>query len=223
MTQKILVVAAHPDDEALGVAGALARHTNEGDDVNIVFLADGEGARGSTDNLSERRIAANKAGEIIGAKNILFYDFPDNRMDSVPLLDVTKCIEDNIQKFQPNIIYTHHGGDLNIDHHITHRAVITACRPMPESTIDSIYGFEVLSSTEWCSPDQDCFFQPSHHINIENYFDKKIQVLKCYDQEMRDFPHPRSYETVEALAKLRGSHVGLTHAESFTIIRQTKR
>lgn len=219
----ILAIAAHPDDEALGVAGTLARHAAEGDAVHIVFLADGEGARGSKDNLSERRDAAQKAGDILGAKSVSFHDFPDNQMDTVPLLDVAQAVEKIIDEVKPQIIYTHHGGDLNVDHQVTHRAVLTACRPMPESGIEEIYGFEVLSSTEWASPDQDTSFRPTHHVDISDYYDQKKKSLKCYDAEMRAFPHARSYEAVEALAVLRGAQVGLKKAESFTCLRSVRR
>lgn len=219
----ILVVAAHPDDEALGAAGTLARHAAEGDQVHIVFLADGEGARGSVDNLSNRRQAAQAAGKVMGAISVQFEDFPDNQMDTVPTLNVAQSVEKIIAQIKPDIIYTHHGGDLNIDHQITHRAVLTACRPQPDFCVKEIYGFEVLSSTEWASPDQDNAFRPVHHVDISKYYAHKKKALECYDSEMRDFPHARSYEAVEALATLRGVQVGLNKAESFTIIRSIKR
>jgi len=215
----ILAIAAHPDDEALGVAGTLARHVDDGDAVHIVFLADGEGSRGSVDNLSERRSAAQKAGDIIGATSVSFEDFPDNKMDSVALLDVAQAVEKIIDKIKPQVIYTHHGGDLNIDHQVTHRAVLTACRPQPGFGVQAIYGFEVLSSTEWASPDQDNIFRPQRHVDISKYYDQKQKALECYDAEMRDFPHSRSYEAVKALATLRGAQVGVNMAESFTVIR----
>ncbi|HPF47786.1 MAG TPA: PIG-L family deacetylase [Emcibacteraceae bacterium] len=221
--KNILVVAAHPDDEALGAAGTLARHAAAGDAVHIAFLADGEGARGDKEGLEKRRKAARAAAKVIGAQNVSFYDFPDNRMDSIALLDVAQCIEEIIDQVNPQIIYTHHGGDLNIDHQITHRAVLTACRPMPGSQVEAVYGFEVLSSTEWASPDQDAAFRPSHHVDIASYWEQKKKSLECYADEMRDFPHVRSYKAVEALATIRGAQVGLTMAESFTVIRQIKR
>lgn len=215
----ILTIAAHPDDEALGAAGTLARHVAEGDQVHIAFLADGEGARGSVDNLSKRRQAAQAAGDIIGAFSVQFMDFPDNQMDTVSLLCVSQAVEKIIDQIKPDIIYTHHGGDLNIDHQITHRAVLTACRPQPDFCVREIYGFEVLSSTEWASPDQDNAFRPTYHVDISKYYAQKKKALECYADEMRAFPHSRSYEAVEALATLRGAQAGLKKAESFTIIR----
>ena len=221
--KNILTIAAHPDDEALGVAGTLARHAADGDSVHIVFLADGEGARGSKENLSQRREAAQKATDVISAKSVIFGDFPDNRMDTIPLLEIAQYVEKIIADIKPDIIYTHHAGDLNIDHRITHQAVLTACRPLPDSKIQSIYGFEVLSSTEWAGADQSQAFCPTHHVDITDYFDQKQTALRCYDAEMRDFPHARSYEAVEALATLRGAQVGLKKAESFTTIRTVQR
>ena len=140
-------------------------------------------------------------------------------MDTVALLDIAQIVEGLIEQTKPDVIYTHHGGDLNIDHTLTHRAVMTACRAMPGSKIKAIYGFEVLSSTEWASPDQDAPFRPAHHVDITDFMDAKMKALKCYDAEMRPFPHSRSYEAVEALATLRGAQAGLKRAESFTILR----
>ena len=217
--KRILVIAAHPDDEALGVAGTLVRHAVSGDMINILFLADGEGSRGTKNNLSKRQNAAHLAGKIMGASSVKLHNFPDNKMDSVPQLDVIKVIEEVILELQPNIIYTHHGGDLNIDHQVTHRALMTALRPMPSSTIENIYGFEVLSSTEWGSLGQDAPFRPSHYVDITETFDRKLSALKCYDDEMRLFPNARSYEAVAALASLRGSQVGLMKAEAFSCLR----
>lgn len=219
----ILAIAAHPDDEALGAAGTLARHAAEGDEVHIAFLADGEGSRGSKDNLAERQSAAKKAGDVIGAKSVLCHDFPDNKMDGVPLLEVTQHVEKIITDINPHIIYTHHAGDLNIDHRVTHQAVLTACRPMPGSQLEAIYAFEVLSSTEWAGPEDENPFRPNHYVDISNFYEQKKKSLECYAEEMRDFPHARSYEAVEALATLRGAHVGVQKAESFMVVRTIKR
>jgi LmbE family N-acetylglucosaminyl deacetylase len=219
----VLAIAAHPDDEALGAAGTLARHAAEGDSVHIAFLADGEGSRGSKDNLAHRQGAAQRAGQVIGAQSVTLHDFPDNKMDSVPLLKVAQHVEKIITDINPHIIYTHHIGDLNIDHRITYQAVLTACRPMPESKIEEIYSFEVLSSTEWSGPEDEHPFRPNHYVDISAFYEKKQKALECYAEEMRDFPHSRSYEAVKALATLRGAHVGVQKAESFMVVRTIKR
>jgi N-acetylglucosamine malate deacetylase 1 len=220
----IAVIAAHPDDEILGCGATMARHVIEGDKVHVLLLADGESSRNSNNissgDIIKRRQSAKNAMDVIGACTPVFGEFPDNAMDTVALIDVIKVVEEFIEMVKPNIIYTHHGGDLNIDHQITHRAVLTACRPLPDSNINSIYTFEVLSSTEWYSPQLNNAFIPVKYVNVENMFDIKQKALQCYDSEMRAFPHTRSYETVEALARLRGANVGFNIAEAFEIVRE---
>ncbi len=215
----ILVVAAHPDDEVLGCGGTMARHAAQGDKVHSVFIADGEGARCAFQSSSgERYTMAENAAKILGTGKPRFLDFPDNRLDSVALLDIVQPLEEAIAEIKPSVVYTHHGGDLNVDHRVTQQAVLTACRPIPGSNIEAIYGFEVLSSTEWAEPTVNPFC-PSFYVDISEQFPKKIGALKAYDEEMRDFPHSRSYKVVEALAKVRGGNVGLLKAEAFTSVR----
>lgn len=225
MSQTILVVAAHPDDEALGAAGTIARHGAAGDEVFLLFLADGEGARGSLERLEARREATYRAADRMGVarSRVRFLDFPDNRMDSVPFLEIVQAVESLVGSLEPSVIYTHHAGDLNVDHRLTHQAVLTASRPMPGSTVQSIYGFEVLSSTEWSSPAPHTAFVPSRYVDISSFWETKLEALRAYDREMRDSPHARSYRAAEALATLRGAQVGLERAEAFTVIRQIER
>ena len=222
MNKTVLVIAAHPDDEALGCAGTILKHTNSGDPVHLLFLADGEGARGSLDGLEARKLATIYAARLMGIteENITFLNFPDNRMDSLQLLDVVQKVEPVISRISPQIIYTHHHGDLNIDHRITHQSVLTVCRPMPGNTIEAIYGFEVLSSTGWASSEMSHAFTPNRYVDISEYLEKKLETIACYQNEMRPYPHARSIKTVEYLAKLRGSSVGVEAAEAFSVIRE---
>lgn len=219
----IAAVVAHADDETIGAAGTLALHARKGDEVHIIVLADGVSSRGSQDELEVRNQAAQKAAEIIDAQRIYYAKLPDNKMDSLPLLEIVQTLETILETIQPDIIYTHHYGDLNIDHRLTHEAVLTACRAMPGAKTQAIYGFEVLSSTEWSSPIAQNAFLPVHFVDISTTFAIKMQALECYDMEMRDFPHSRSYQAVEAKATLRGAQVGLEKAEAFTVIRQIVR
>ena len=218
---KILVIAAHPDDEALGCGGTMARHVNYGDKVHVVFMSDGVSSRVSAkDNEeNERRKCANKASEILGAQPPIFLNFPDNRMDEVALLDIVQSLEGVIYKIKPDVVYTHHLGDLNIDHQITHKAVITACRPQPNFCVKEIYSFETLSATHWQSPSMKNVFNPNYFVDVSDFMDKKIKALQCYDNEMREAPHARSYESVENLSKFRGSLVGVKNAEAFCVER----
>ncbi len=217
--KKILVVAAHPDDEVLGCGGTMARHADQGDEVHVIFVADGVSSRGDKNSHKDRCDMAKKAAKLLGAKTPHFLPFPDNQLDSIPLLNIIQAIEPIIAEIKPEIIYTHHDGDLNIDHTLTNKAVITSCRPLPYSTIKSIYGFEVLSSTEWSAPNPANSFMPNFFVGIEETFERKIKALRVYDEEMREFPHARSYQCVEAQAILHGGQNGLMKAESFSLIR----
>lgn len=222
MKKNILVIAAHPDDEILGVGATSALHAAQGDNVYALIMAEGETSRGPTEQakLDHLKTSALKAAAILGVCDVFFADFPDNRMDSVDLLDVIKVIEGYIQKISPYIIYTHHGGDLNKDHQVIFEAVITASRPIKGNHYPrEIYCFETLSSSEWGVSQP---FRPNTYVNVDSVFEKKLDALKCYESEMREFPHPRSYEAVAALAKLRGCEVALQYAEAFSCIKKIK-
>ncbi len=147
--KNVLVVAAHPDDEILGCGGAMARHVEHGDDVHVLFVADGVSSRGGDFSIDEHRQMSIRANEEVGTHSPRFLDFPDNQLDSVPLLQIVQGIEPHIEDISPRIIYTHFSGDLNIDHSIVNRAVMTACRPQPNFPVQEIYAFEVPSSTGW--------------------------------------------------------------------------
>lgn len=219
MSKTILVVAAHADDEALGCGGTIARHVAEGDVVHVVFLADGVTSRtGATAAEMAQRLASTElARQRLGISTTTFLGLPDNRLDSLPLLDVIQALEPIIQRHDPQIIYTHHGGDLNVDHCIAHQAVITACRPLPGSRVREIYAFEVLSSTEWGDARQA--FAPQVFVDITAYLDQKIAALNAYAMEMRPAPHSRSLDNIRALANYRGHCTGVMAAEAFMALR----
>ena len=216
MKQISLIIAAHPDDEVLGCGGTIARHISEGDNVAVLFLSDGVSSREKPNqSIEERNKSAFEACKILGADTPLFLNFPDNKMDALPLLEIVLALEKIINKIKPEVIYTHHAGDLNIDHRITHNAVMTACRPQPDFFVKKILSFEILSATEWNSSGFGRQFAPNYFVNITKQFNIKIDALRAYDTEMRPYPHSRSYEAVEALAKYRGASVGFNFAEAF--------
>jgi LmbE family N-acetylglucosaminyl deacetylase len=225
---RVLIVAAHPDDEILGCGGLVARHAAAGDRVNTLILAEGDTARqprrdGDDDaaaKIEALRGAARAAAKILGAEPPHFAGLPDNRMDSLMLLDIVKHVEAAVERLAPSLVYTHHGGDLNIDHRLTHQAVITACRPLPGSPVHGIYSFETASSTEWGSREIDAGFRPTRFVDIGDFLDAKLRALDCYEAEMRPFPHARSREAVEARARVRGAEAGLAAAEAFGVIRE---
>lgn len=228
--KKVLVIAAHPDDEVLGCGGTIALHANNGDEVNVVILAEGLTSRSKQrdrelykDEFNILQDAAYKANKILGVKEVKLYDFPDNRMDSIDRLDIIKVVEEIIKNIKPNIIYTHHIGDVNIDHRRIHEAVITAVRPIPGNHIvEELIFFETASSTEWMTPGSAPAFVPNYYVNIEKTFTKKLEALQEYEIEMRDWPHARSVKSLEYLAKWRGANIGVEAAEAFIIGRKIK-
>ena len=220
MSNTVLVVAAHADDEALGCGGSLAKHVAAGDKVHVIFVADGVTSRGGAgqDDLVRRQQATEKARQILGISTTTFLDLPDNRLDSLPLLDIVQPLETLIGKLQPKIIYTHHYGDLNVDHRLVHQAVMTACRPLPGSTVREILTFEVMSSTEWSGPGLAPFL-PNFFVDISAQMESKMQALEAYALEMRVPPHSRSKEHMRCLAKHHGYCMGVDAAEAFMVMR----
>ena len=216
---KILIIVAHPDDEVLGCGATIAKHIKNGDKAQVVFLADGFSSR---DDSNSRDGSAEKSSKILGCEKPIFLNFPDNQLDAIPLLEIVKKLEKVIGDFQPNIIYTHHFGDLNIDHQITHKAVMTACRPQPNFCVKEIYSFEILSATHWQSSSMGSAFNPNYFVDASSFMEKKIKALQCYDNEVREYPHARSYKTVDSLAKFRGSVIGVQDAEAFIVERLIK-
>lgn len=219
--KKVLVIAAHSDDEALGCAGTIMKHVKNKDEVRVIFVCDGVTARkGSGKSAEEKRSKAKDlAMKKMGVKKHYSLGMPDNKLDSVALLDVVQEIEPIISDFKPEVIYTHHPSDLNVDHTLTYKAVATATRPYPGLSVKEIYTFEVVSSTDWSPKLLGNIFSPNVYVDISKFLEKKIEVLKEYDIEMRAYPHSRSYENVSNLAKVRGATVGLVAAEAFCLER----
>ena len=221
MKNKVLIIAAHPDDEILGCGGTILRHTESKDDVQIVFVSDGEMSRDdSNDKKIKRYEAAKSVSKELGCKEPIFLDFPDNQLDTEPLLKIIKSIENILDIFKPNIVYTHYYNDLNVDHQITSKAVLTACRPIGENVVRQILLFEIPSSTEWSI--SNSHFRPNKYISIAKFSDKKRKLLKIYGSEIRDFPHPRSFKYISSIESIRGSEAGLDEAEAFLIFREVQ-
>jgi len=230
----VLIIAAHPDDEVLGMGGTIAKHTSRHDNVTIIYMATGITARRESSEqkhtiknipkkiqedwqqeIEKLRRDAKKSARLLKVKNIKFFDFPDNEMDGIHLLKVVKVIEKEIKSAKPDRIYTNHYGDLNVDHKVVYNATLAACRPA-NFPVKEILSFEVLSSTEWSYPYN---FNPNYFINIEKHLEKKISAMKLFVSEIRKFPHPRSSENIKHVARRWGSVSGFNAAEAFELIR----
>jgi LmbE family N-acetylglucosaminyl deacetylase len=231
----ILVLAAHPDDEILGMGGLLKKISKNDHEIKVVFLATGITARRSNNynnsstynvnnklehnmknQINDLQKDAKKALSILGIKNIQFENFPDNEMDTISNLEITKKIEKIINEFNANIIYTHSQHDINIDHRQIYDATITATRPKKDSNVKEVISFEVPSSTEWYFPQK---FSPNIFVDISKELKFKLKAMQAYKNELEDFPHPRSLEALEIIAKRWGTVSGFNAAEAFYLVR----
>jgi len=233
---KNLVIAAHPDDEVLGMGGTIKKLTRNGNDVKIVIMATGISSRRSSDyknstkyevdeqilkkikgQIDKLRKDAKNASAILGVNDIQFEDFPDNEMDTVSNLQITKKIEEIIQSYKPDVIYTHSQFDINVDHRALYFATITATRPKKNQNVKEVFSFEVPSSTEWYFPST---FSPNVFVDIGKEIKFKLKALKAYKNEIQVFPHPRSLEAISAIGKRWGSVSGFECAEAFYLVRK---
>lgn len=225
--KNVLVIAAHPDDEILGQAGTIRRLADGGVCCRAVIVAEGLTSRADKrsdvdfSELKELQADARASADKVGYQSIEFCKLPDNRLDGLELLDVIKVVSEYIEKYKPDTIFTHHHGDLNIDHRVVCEAVLTACRPVKEYTVKSIYAFETPSSTEWNYTYEDSF-RPNVYFNVSETINAKIEGMACYRSESAVSPHPRSPEALIALAGYRGSNVGVKYAEAFMLLREIK-
>jgi len=235
---KVLVIAAHPDDEVLGMGGTIKKLTKSGHEVKILFMASGIQSRRSTNyknsefyqveqNVTEimkkqiliLREDAKRALKILGVKEIQFEDFPDNELDTISNLQITKKIEHAIKDFKPNTIFTHAEYDINVDHRKLYEATITATRPGRKSHVQDVISFEVPSSTEWYFPSR---FSPNIFVDISKELPFKLKALKEYKTELEKFPHPRSVKSLEIISKRWGTVSSFLAAEAFYLVRQLK-
>ena len=236
---KILVIAAHPDDEVLGMGGLLKKFSKKENDIKIVFLATGILARRSSDYLNSTKynISNNlkndmeeqifqlqkdtkKALSVLGIKRIQFEDFPDNEMDKISNLEITKRIESIIGEYRPDTVYTHSQYDINVDHRRIYESTITATRQKKNSIVKQVISFEVPSSTEWYFPQK---FSPNIFVDISKELKFKLKAMQYYKNELMEFPHPRSIEALEIIAKRWGTVCGFHAAEAFSLVRSLVR
>lgn len=226
--KRIMVVVAHPDDELLGLGATMHRLIkHSGAIVHVVILGEGITSRGKIRQPDEwvRQLAVhkeniNQAKKTIGYHSVKAYDLPDNRFDTVALLDIVKLVEEEKKSFRPTVIFTHHGGDVNIDHQRTFESVITACRPMKDEEVKHILTFETPSGTEWRSPTDPRHFLPNMFFGVaEEDLQAKNLAMECYEYEKREYPHPRSPEALRLQAQRWGVAMGCEFAEAFCLVR----
>ena len=224
----VLVVAAHPDDEILGCGGTMGRLVREGHSVYISILGEGITSRHAQRTaadpvaLKALRESSQRAAKLLAVKDLVLHGLPDNRFDTLPLLDIVKAIEELIEHWQPEAVYTHHGGDLNVDHQLTSRAVLTATRPLEGRPTKDLYMFEIASSTEWGFAQLSPVFKPTVFVDISATLELKLEAMRQYESEMRNFPNPRSIEALTAIARRWGGVAGCAAAEAFELVRSLR-
>jgi LmbE family N-acetylglucosaminyl deacetylase len=222
MNKKILIIVAHPDDEVLGCFATVAKMIKNGYEAYTLILGKGQAARGKVDENAADILQHEmfEANSFIGVKRVFSCDFPDNMFDSVPMLKIVKEIENVKMEIKPDIIFTHHFGDINIDHQITYKAVLTATRPMRGESVKTIYSMFVPSSSEWNAYSRETAFVPNVFVDVTDTIDLKIQALEKYRSELREYPHPRSLKYIEDLSRLNGAMAGIENSENFVLVRE---
>jgi N-acetylglucosamine malate deacetylase 1 len=224
LPSRVLVVAAHPDDETLGAGGTIARHTSDGDEVWVCLLS--EGASSRHDEVELQKSCAERACEVLGVHKVVFLDFPDQRLDTISLIDIIRPIESCIESLQPDLVYTHFMEDVNQDHRIAYRATLVATRPVAGHSVKQLLCFETPSSTEWAAPFPGSVFAPNVYVDISETLPTKLEAMSKYAEthvsEVREYPHPRSLEALEIYAKRHGIKIGRPAAEPFMLVRETR-
>lgn len=218
LLKRVLVIAAHPDDELLGCGGTVALHAENGDEVTSVIVCEGESLRYGEDGVGQKdHIQA--AGQVLGVKEVRTLKFPDQKLDTFTLTDIITPLEQVVEDVRPDVVYTQYGGDINRDHELLFKAMLVATRPM-EEYIEAIFAFDTASSTEWAYPRT---FVPDTWVDISTTVQKKLDAMACYESEVRDYPHPRSLQALSNRSAAWGNQCCLGHAEVYMTIRRTLR
>ena len=216
---KVLIIAAHMDDEVLGAGATIAKHVQSGDEVTVCIVCmRAYDHKFDPKVQEEEKSAARRAAQILGYRRMEFLDLRDELLDE-KLLDVIVPLEDCVARVQPDVVYTHHRGDSNQDHRAVFQASLIACRPISSHKIRRLLCYEVPSSTDIAPPLQEYAFQPNYWVDVSGTLDRKIDAMRAYVREMREFPHPRSAKGIEVLAQKRGMEMGLPAAEAFLSLR----
>ncbi|NER82510.1 MAG: PIG-L family deacetylase [Leptolyngbya sp. SIO1D8] len=220
MGKQILVIAPHPDDEVLGCGGTIARHADCGDDVHIAIVTRADPDLYPDDDEDAFRQEGQAAHQVLGIASTTYLDFPAPRLDTIAGYQLADRLSNVVCQLQPHTIYLPHHGDIHADHQQVYQATLVAARPVNDCSVRQLLCYETLSETEWSPPRADTTFIPTVFIDINHHLTTKLKAMACYSTELKAFPHPRSLEALTALAKLRGTTVGLVAAEAFAVVRQ---
>ncbi len=214
---KILVFAPHNDDEVLGVGGTIAKYAHDGHEV---YVCEATSLLANPELVEKIKSEAITSHEILGVKETIFLEIPVVAIKDTPTIQVNAKFEEVVRKIKPNVAFVPHKGDVHIDHAEVAKAAMVALRPIENPQLSEVYAYETLSETEWNTPTVDNAFIPNCFSDISDFIDFKLKAMSCFETQVKKFPHPRSLEALEALSKLRGSTIGVKHAESFMVIRK---
>lgn len=223
--EKVLVIAAHPDDEVLGMGGTIAKYTSRGDEVAILIVTDGSTSQYRDDArlqdiLRAKRAETDRCAAILGVKKVFYGELPDMRLDVTPHVKINGAIENAVKEFRPSVVFTHFVGDVNIDHRKVYESTLVACRPVVGHCVKRLFLYSVPSSTEWNAQTPTNAFLPNWYEDISGeYAEKKYKAMECYQTELRAYPHPRSIQYLRTADIAEGNRVGLLAAESFILLR----
>lgn len=223
--KKVLVIAAHPDDEVLGTGGTIAKLVNDGATVDVLIVTDGSSAQyRDSDHLAEiieaKKKETRNCADVLGVHDIYYGELPDMKLDTTPHIRINQVIEDVIDKVQPDAVFTHFWGDVNCDHQNVYKSTLVAVRPVMGQVVKELYCYRVPSSTEWTPNKADTMFMPNYFVDIEQYAEQKYKAIACYSTELREYPHPRSVQYLRENDKVVGLRVGLLAAEEFVLLRK---
>lgn len=223
--KKILIIVAHTDDESFGCGGLIKKLSLNKNKISVISFTNGVGSRlnNSEREIKKRKMSSIKASKILGFNWLAQYNYPDNQLDTVSLLEIIQAIEKHKKKFKPHVVITHNFSDLNVDHRKVAEATITAFRPEPNEKLEQLLTFEVPSSTDFRVLKNKKNFLPNYFVDIDKYFSFKIKAIKCYKNEIRPYPHSRSITGIKNLNKTRGNQCGLKCAEAFELVREIER
>lgn len=226
MSKKVLVIAAHPDDEVLGMGGTIAKLSENGAEIALLIVTDGSSSQ-YRDRLDLDRIVEEKKKEtrgccdVLGIKHLYYGGLPDMKLDSIPHIAVNEVIERVVREFEPDTVYTHFWGDVNKDHRCVYESTVVACRPVMGQCVKKLFAYSVPSSTEWNIQKSDTVFVSNWYEDISGRFaETKYKAFGCYGTELREYPHPRSVEYLKTSDALNGNQVGLMAAEKFILLRR---
>lgn len=222
---KILVIAAHPDDEVLGMGGTIAKLTQAGNEVYVLIVTDGSSSQyRDSDELikiiEDKKKETLACAKILGVEKVIYGEQPDMKLDCTPHIHINQVIEKAVSYVKPEIVYTHFWGDVNMDHQQVYKSTLVAVRPVMGQVVKELYCYRVPSSTEWTPCKADTMFMPNVFVDITAEAERKYEAFGKYNTELRDYPHPRSIKHLKELDVARGLEVGQGPTETFVLLRK---